>query len=170
MKSGRYGQAYDRVDGNTIMVALRQYCAERAEICEIAANKAHEVIKAGNGGEKYYCALNERYVRDCGDTYEWVDQLDFATKFSYAEAYGIKVNGNNNIKIYKCEALERALANPEKVKELDKYLADKKNKGDNAREKRNEVFKIKVLVAEINAMDISAQEKELKIRHLYKLD
>lgn len=165
MKAGRYGKAYDRVDGNTIMINLRQYCAERAEICETAANKAHEAIKEQDKTQKYYCELKGAYVRDCGETYDWVDQLDFATQFTYEEAYRIKTTGNPGVKIYKCEALERALANPDKIKELNKYLEDKKLQG----QKTDEMRTVRIEAAKINAMDISDEEKELRLKELYRL-
>ena len=87
-KSGYYGQIFDRIDGNVILVALSKYHEERIAVAEAANLEKHKALKEDT--EKYFIRIGKNYVRDSGDNFQEVEHREMATEFSYGVAYKLK--------------------------------------------------------------------------------
>lgn len=87
-KSGHYGQVFDRVDGNVILIALSKYCEERIAVAETENLEKHKELKQAT--ETYVIKVGKNYVRDNGDNLQEVEQREMATEFSYTVAYRLK--------------------------------------------------------------------------------
>lgn len=88
-KSGYYGQTFDRIDGNVIMVALRQYSNERIRIAEeINYTKHLELSKPD--GVKYIVQIGSNFIRECDDNFEEVKEKELATAYSFGVAVSVK--------------------------------------------------------------------------------
>lgn len=87
-KSGHYGQIFDRIDGNVIIIALSKYCEERIAIAETENMEKHKELKQAT--ETYVIRVNNNYVRDNGDNFQEVEKRELATEFSYGVAYRLK--------------------------------------------------------------------------------
>lgn len=87
-KSGHYGQIFDRIDGNVILIALSKYCEERVSVAEIKNLEKHKDITEEK--EMYLIKVGENYVRDNGHDFQEVDKREIATEFSYSVAYRLR--------------------------------------------------------------------------------
>lgn len=87
LKTGFYGQMYDRIDGNVIMVHLRTYCEERAKKAqELSAVKVEEKDE-----DNYMVCIGSNFLKD-GEVWEEVDNVLLASCFSHSVAISIKEN------------------------------------------------------------------------------
>lgn len=87
-KSGHYGQVFDRVDGNVILIALSKYCEERIAVAESNNLEKHKELKQPT--DTYVIRVNNNFVRDNGDNFQEVAKRELATEFSYSVAYRLK--------------------------------------------------------------------------------
>lgn len=88
LKTGFYGETYDRIDGNVIMVNLRKYCEERFELCGQIQIQKHKQIEKDN--EDYIIQVCSNYVRASGDVFEEVELKELATAFTFGVAIKLK--------------------------------------------------------------------------------
>ena len=90
LKTGYYGQLYDRIDGNVIMLHLRNYCTERISTAEEISLLAHRQTQPATE-ETYIIATGAHYVaHNATDGYFEVTQRELATPFTLAQAIKIK--------------------------------------------------------------------------------
>lgn len=87
-KSGHYGQVFDRIDGNVILIALSKYCEERIAVAEAQNLEKHKELK--HPTDTYVIRVNNNYVRDNGDNFQEVEKRELATEFSYSVAYRLR--------------------------------------------------------------------------------
>jgi len=89
LKTGFYGELYNRIDGNVIMAKLREYCEERTqkgiELSLLAHKQVNEPI-----ADKVVIFLGEGYLRVNGVFYDEVLEKELATVFDYATALRTK--------------------------------------------------------------------------------
>jgi len=91
MKSGDFGTIYDRMDGNVICVALRQYVEQRINTAEVMSYELAKEIKAlENPAEKYFVMVHGKYIRESEDVYNFEDRKELATKYTWSHAIGLK--------------------------------------------------------------------------------
>lgn len=90
MKSGYYGQAYDRIDGNVIMVNLRNYCEERITTAESLSLEAHKTAIDEERKENYLIQIGSYYLRSNGDDFEEVEKKELATGYTYGVAIRLR--------------------------------------------------------------------------------
>lgn len=91
IKSGKYGQLFDRMDGQIILLALKEYSEERMTVSERLQMESHSQLKDLNAvGEKYLVKVDENYVRDTGELYEEVVEAEAATLFDYTKAEALR--------------------------------------------------------------------------------
>lgn len=86
IKSGHYGQTFDRIDGNVIMVHLRTYCEERAT--QVSSKVVSSKVKEKDE-DNYMVCIGENFLKD-GEHFEEVDNILLASTFSNAVAISIK--------------------------------------------------------------------------------
>ena len=97
LKTGFYGQLYDRLDGNVIMLHLRAYCDERLNNAEELSLQTHQQNAVGEEEEKFIIATGAYFVarsqspagNPTGGYFE-VEQRELATQYTYAQAVRIK--------------------------------------------------------------------------------
>jgi hypothetical protein len=90
LKSGKYGEAFNRMDGNVIMVNLRKFLAERTQVAEALALEAHKKQEEKEGEEQkeiYLIKCGDYYVRKTDEGLEEVSSKDIATPFEFKVAY-----------------------------------------------------------------------------------
>lgn len=89
-KSGFYGAAFDRLDGNVVMVALRAYEDERRGEVTAANAKAHEEMK--NTKERYHIQMGEWYLVSMPppNDYDCTKEKALATSYDWHSAMQIK--------------------------------------------------------------------------------
>jgi len=85
LKTGFYGDLFNRIDGLVIMAKLREYCAERIEKAEGLSLTAHKTVNEPIAG-KVFIRTSRGFIRACGDEYEEVDNKEMATTYDYAVA------------------------------------------------------------------------------------
>lgn len=169
-KSGFYGQTFDRIDGNVIMVKLREYVDERMEVAERLSLEKHKEIIETEKQEQYLIKVGENWVRSCGDDFEEVDRKELATAYTYGVACKLK---SWLIKEYYSTT-------PDKVKVCDKNKADgsffdhlEKNapqllpKGEAYKRATTEYFEMKQKI--LSDESLNGFEKENAIRALANL-
>lgn len=174
MKAGKYidgGKLFDRLDGQIILLAIKEYAEERIKTASVMAEEKHKVLMDAKRQERYLIQVNKNYVRSCGDDFEEVEQKELATAYTYGVA----------IKIKEWIVREHYSTTPEKVKIHDKNKAEgsffdylEKNapqllpKGERFKRATNEYYEMKNA---INANDkLSPFEKENAIRALSNLE
>lgn len=94
LKSGKYGEAFNRMDGNVIMVNLRKFVAERTQVAEALALEAHKKQEEKEGEEQkeiYVIKCGDYYVRKTDEGLEEVSSKDIATPFEFKVAYKLVV-------------------------------------------------------------------------------
>lgn len=89
-KSGLYGAAYDRIDGNVILVALRAYDEERRGEVTAANAKLHEEMK--NTKERYHIQMGDWYLVSLPPPhdYDCTKEKALATSYDWNTAMQIK--------------------------------------------------------------------------------
>jgi len=90
LKSGKYGEAFNRMDGNVIMVNLRKFVAERIEVAEALALEAHKKQEEKDDQEEkeiYLIKCGKYYIRKTDEGLEEVNSKDIATPFEFKVAY-----------------------------------------------------------------------------------
>ena len=92
LKTGFYGGLYDRLDGNVIMVHLRNYCAERittAENLSLGQHKEQQALDTGE--EKFIIGTGANFVAyNTTEGYFETEHKDLACQFTFPEALRIK--------------------------------------------------------------------------------
>lgn len=115
MKSGHYGQVYDRMDGNVILVNLRKYCDERMDFAANMQLEKHKQVKADVDEKLYVLIVDGAYIREISENnFEGTEDKAQATKFTYGKAYRLRLDF---IKQFHQDA-------PEKVKMRDVRVSD----------------------------------------------
>jgi len=177
MKTGYYGETYDRMDGNVIMVNLRKYTTERIEAAESISNDLHKQLMALNSNdERYYLqipplggrlAFREAggYLRATGYDFEEVETSDLATLFTWSDAMNTKKYFAEHLKISLKISYERRASiglieyikkhRPELAPELDKK-PKQKHLGPS----------YDAVILQIEAMDLPELDKENRKRAL----
>lgn len=88
LKSGYYGQLYDRLDGNVILVHLRDYANERMMVSEELVNVSHALQKQVESS--FFIKVGDSYIREVGNEYDFVSIKELATTYDYTTALKIK--------------------------------------------------------------------------------
>jgi hypothetical protein len=142
VKLGRHGQAFDRIDGNTILIALKDYTERRMNIAEsLVVEKHRELKELDNGNDKLFVKVGDEFIRDTGDGFSLVLQKELATRFDFITASNIKTwlikhhypNEAETVKIHYADKPEIGLIEhlmkekPELVSDKDKYLMQTKD-------------------------------------------
>ena len=92
MKSGHYGQVYDRMDGNVILVNLRFYCDERMDYAAQVQRDKHKQTMESESEQLYFLKVDGEYVREVKENqFEAVKDKLQATKFTYGKAYRLRL-------------------------------------------------------------------------------
>lgn len=91
-KSGFYGKTFDRVDGNVIMVALREYCEERMNTAETLSLEKHKELKTLESEELFVVEVGDgwAHLEDDGLSFSCVTVKDWATQMPFKKAIGLK--------------------------------------------------------------------------------
>lgn len=89
MKSGEFGQTYDRIDGNVILANLKVYSEKRMALAEELNIKRHEAIMI-ESEKKFIISTGSGYVREVGDTFEEVEKREMASCFTFGTACKLK--------------------------------------------------------------------------------
>lgn len=90
MKTGFYGKAYDRIDGQTICLAIREYCEERMNTAEgLQIEKAKE-LNQSDTEIKYLIQVGDDYIRESDTSYLFEQKKELATTYTYNAAYALK--------------------------------------------------------------------------------
>lgn len=113
-KTGHYGKLFDRLDGQVIMLHLREYVNERNEVAETSSLERHKEFLESQKQEQYIIQVGKNFVRSCGDDFEEVDKKELATAFTYGVAYRIRL----------WVVKEYYSTTPEQVKMIDKNKAE----------------------------------------------
>lgn len=90
MKTGFYGKAYDRIDGQTICLAIREYCEERSNTAETLYLEKAKEFKQAETEIKYLVQVGEDYIRESDTRYLFEPKKELATTYSYNDAYALK--------------------------------------------------------------------------------
>lgn len=85
LKTGFYGELYNRIDGNVIMAKLRDYCEERIEKAKELSLLAHKEVNEPIA-DKVVIFLGDGYLHLGSMTMMQVKQKDMATLFDFKEA------------------------------------------------------------------------------------
>lgn len=89
-KSGAYGQLYDRLDGQVIMSALRQYVEDRMVVAEQVVKELDAKAKKEESDELYWVKINDNYIKNSRDSWEEVTKKELASKFIFKHAVFVK--------------------------------------------------------------------------------
>lgn len=170
IKAGTYGQLYDRIDGQIIILALAEYTRGRVEVSQnLNEQKIKEEAKEREeleGKDCYIIKTDGGYVReDSKKEYSEVPQKEMATKFSYGDAVVIK-NWLNKEK-YSAHLIwfyRSDIGLIEWAKENSPDLVDQ------SRRRNDRVRVIKAKIEEIEQMDISLYEKNCLTRDALDLE
>lgn len=91
LKSGFYGELFDRLDGQIIMLKLREYCEERTSTAESLTIEAHKKFLDEEKKEAFYVTVDNEYVREeAKNQLTLVTKKEMATSFPYDIAYAIR--------------------------------------------------------------------------------
>lgn len=92
LKSGFYGELFDRIDGQVIMLKLREYCEERTSTSETIRIEAHKVALAADKQESFLVMVDDEFIREgvVANQFEFVSKKEVATTFPYERAYIIR--------------------------------------------------------------------------------
>lgn len=90
MKTGFYGKAYDRIDGQTICLAIREYCEERSNTAETLYLEKAKELKQAETDVKYLVQVGEDYIRESDTRYVFEPKKELATTYTYNAAYALK--------------------------------------------------------------------------------
>lgn len=89
IKSGYYGRAYDRIDGQIILLALAEYVRGRSEVAATLSLQQHEQAR-DIGDQLFVVRIDDAYLEWMPDSDEYHEgPRHRATSFSYAEAHSI---------------------------------------------------------------------------------
>jgi hypothetical protein len=88
LKTGFYGDLFNRIDGLVIMAKLREYCAEREAAAEKIALVAHKEVDTAIA-DKVLIKTKHGFIRRDGDEFIEVDNRILATEYDYALALKI---------------------------------------------------------------------------------
>ena len=86
MKLGHYGQTYDRVDGNVILLAVKAYCDERMNVAESLSIEAHKEAKEAEVQDMYLIKIDANYLQENEEKWEEVTKKELATQFNFKDA------------------------------------------------------------------------------------
>jgi hypothetical protein len=89
-KTGYYGQLFDRLDGQIIMLKLREYTEERITTAESLSLEAHKTAIADERKENYLIQIGQAYLRSNGDDFEEVENKELATGYTYGVALRLR--------------------------------------------------------------------------------
>lgn len=141
LKTGYYGEFYNRIDGQVVMAKLREYCEERAaKAVEVNLNK-HKQLK--DEPREMVCIRSSRgYIRSTGGKYEEVESIENATQYDYAVAARLilKLEGNpNEFKIVRAKQIGEKFfdymmkTNPEKLTPQNRFAYNAKQYDEDKR-------------------------------------
>jgi len=89
-KAGKYGQLFDRLDGQIILLALQKYADERIEVAERLSHEQHKTAIASSD-EKFFLKIGKNYIREETEIeYAEVEDIELATPFSFKNAVSVK--------------------------------------------------------------------------------
>jgi hypothetical protein len=161
IKDGTYGKLYDRIDGQIILMAMKEYSDGRLSAAEYASGKKHEEVN-DEPQEEYIVKIDGKmYLREIADGYEEVDRKDLATTMSWERARSIKLA----LKGYEVTAERKNKSDIgliEWMKQQRPDIAD--NLIARARRRDEKLRELREKMAQINAMDISDYEKSCLTR------
>ena len=89
-KRGEYGNLYDRLDGQVIMIALNKYREERLAEAERLNHEKHKEILQNEKESFYLVKIGSNWLRSNGDNFEEVEQKELATNYTRGEAEKLK--------------------------------------------------------------------------------
>ena len=160
-KTGHYGQLFDRLDGQVIMVKLREYCVERMSVAEDLSLDSHKELTEAEKEEKYLIKIGDNYLREEEDELIEVVLKDTATKYNFKQAVESKImfarEYKTEAKIIHAEYSDIGLVEYLKKERPDWNLEPKK---------KALVRKHTIEIAQIDASDLSELDKENKKRWL----
>jgi hypothetical protein len=97
IKKGKYGQLYDRLDGQIIMNFIQQYSDERIFVGENIMQKTTSEMIALEKGDPDYCVMiGEKYLCLLEEGFKETKIKEMATRFEMAEAKHYKAELINN--------------------------------------------------------------------------
>lgn len=169
LKTGFYGQIFDRIDGNVILVNLRQYSEERFFEAEKITLERHKEIKS-EAEKNILIQVGLNWVRENGDIFAEVEHKELATLFSYGTACTVREWLVK--KYFQTNPESVKLVNAKKVTSILDYLEHHKPELLPEKEayKRgtNEYFEMKKAILEDETK--TPLEKENAIRYLAGLE
>lgn len=89
-KRGEYGNLYDRLDGQVIMIALNQYRGQRLAEAERLNYEKHKKLLEAEKESFYLVKIGSNWLRSSGDNFEEVEQKELATHYTHGEAVNLK--------------------------------------------------------------------------------
>lgn len=89
-KRGEYGNLYDRLDGQVIMIALNQYREQRLAEAERLNHEKHKEQIAAENERFFFVKIGSNWLRSNGDNFEEVEQKELATNYTQGEAFNLK--------------------------------------------------------------------------------
>lgn len=163
MKKGYYGETYDRMDGNVILVALKKYTEERIDIAERLSLESHKELTDAQKQERYFIKIGENYIHETDTEIIEVERKEIATDYDFNEAIKVK---NKLINDYTVLDAKIVYSNKADIGFID-YL--KENKPELAKEieaigKEKETGKFirthAIQTAQIEASEMTELERE----------
>mgnify|MGYP003462189019 FL=1 len=168
-KRGEYGNLYDRLDGQVIMIALNQYREERLAEAERLNHEKHKKLLEAEKESFYLVKIGSNWLRSNGDNFEEVEQKELATNYTQGEAYNLKAwlqkeyySNPNHVLVY----------DSRNCKSVFDYLEEKKPEllpyGEKSKRATKEYFEAKEkIMADTKLNDF---EKENALRVFAKLE
>lgn len=146
-KKGKYldfskGKLFDRLDGQIIMLSIREYCEQRQIEAESIQREDYGTIKALEKGKEpmYYVQVGDKYMRDNGErVVEEVQDKEMATAFNWVDAKEVKsiVPGSKIVNVEKVGSLLDWFRKekPDLAKEMEEHGSKPVKKLDDVRER-----------------------------------
>lgn len=168
-KRGEYGNLYDRLDGQVILIALNKYREERLAEAERLNHEKHKKILQNEKEAFYLVKIGCNWLRSSGDNFEEVEQKELATNYTRGEAEKLKAwlqkdyySNTNHVLVYDSRL----------SKSVFDYLEEKKPEllpqGEKSKRATKEYFEAKEkIMADKKLNDF---EKENALRVFAKLE
>ena len=86
-KRGEYGNLYDRLDGQVIMIALSKYREERIAEAERLNYEKHKEILEKESERFYLVKVGRNWLRSNGNNFKKKEKKELATNYTYGEAF-----------------------------------------------------------------------------------
>lgn len=88
LKCGKYGETYNRLDGNVILTNLGKFVKERTTVAETLALDTHDNLKIEQAKNIYIVKIGDDvYIRQTDEGLEEISSREFATTFDFKTAY-----------------------------------------------------------------------------------